>query len=58
MKRIKVSDPYQVVFGGTVFGPGDTADVPAELAAEWITAGWVTAQAARPPAKKATPTSK
>ena len=54
MKRIKVSDPYQVVFGGTVFGPGDTADVPAELAAEWITAGWVTAQAARPPAKKAT----
>jgi len=48
MKHIRVTAPHQVFWAGTVYGPGDTAEVPAALAAEWIAAGWVTAQ---PPAK-------
>lgn len=57
MKHIKVTEPYQVVLGGTVFGPGEIAEVPAELADEWVRNGWATIQPARPPVKaKARPT--
>ena len=52
MAHIKVTQPHQVVYGGTVYGPGETAEVPTELAADWIAAGWATT--VRPPAKKTT----
>lgn len=41
LRRVTVSTPYQVVHDGQVFTPGQTAEVPAEIAAEWVAAGWV-----------------
>lgn len=38
---VTVLSPYQVVHDGQVFTPGQTAEVPADLAAEWLAAGWV-----------------
>ena len=41
---VVVNPPYQVVDHGQVFGPGETAEVPEDVAAFWITCGWAAAQ--------------
>ena len=41
MTAVTVNTPYQVVHEETVYGPGQTADVPDDVAQTWITAGWV-----------------
>jgi hypothetical protein len=41
MTAVTVTAPYQVVHEETVYGPGQTVDVPDDLAHTWITAGWV-----------------
>ena len=38
---VSVNTPYKFVHDGTVYGPGQTADVPPEIAQTWIEAGWV-----------------
>ena len=53
MARVTVTEPFQVVWANTIHGPGETAVVPDEVAAEWIGNGWATAQPTRPPATKA-----
>jgi hypothetical protein len=52
MTAVSVNTPYQVVHEGTVYGPGQTADVPEEIAHKWIEAGWVSE--AKEPEKRAT----
>jgi hypothetical protein len=37
---VVVTPPYQAVHHGIVFGPGETAEVPEDVAAFWITCGW------------------
>ncbi|MDQ1576653.1 MAG: hypothetical protein QOH55_1803 [Microbacteriaceae bacterium] len=34
--------PFQASHEGAVYGPGDTAQVPAEVAAAWVLNGWAT----------------
>jgi hypothetical protein len=41
---VVVNPPYQVVDHGKVFGPGETAEVPEDVAAHWIHCGWVVAK--------------
>jgi hypothetical protein len=36
-----VVDPFQVVHQGTVFRPGETAEVPEPVARYWLRNGWV-----------------
>jgi hypothetical protein len=54
MTVVSVTAPFQVVHEETVYTPGQTVDVPQEVADKWIEAGWVseakTTKAA--PAKK------
>ena len=38
---VTVNTPYQVMHDGTVYTPGETADVPDDVAEKWIDAGWV-----------------
>lgn len=38
---VTVSGNYQVAYGGIAYGPGETASVPAEVAATWLACGWV-----------------
>ena len=38
---VSVDTLYQVVHDATVYGPGQTADVPQDVAQTWIDAGWV-----------------
>jgi hypothetical protein len=52
MTAVSVNTPYQVVHEGTVYGPGQRADVPEEIAHKWIEAGWVSE--AKEPEKRAT----
>lgn len=54
MTTVTVNAPYQVVHDGTVYGPGQTADVPEEIAQKWIEAGWVS-EAKEKRATKAAP---
>ena len=42
MSTTVVNAPYQVVHNGTVHGPGAIATVPDDVAARWISHGWVT----------------
>jgi hypothetical protein len=42
--RVAVRPPFQVCHDGVVFGPNEVAEVPEEVAAFWITHGWVEAQ--------------
>jgi hypothetical protein len=37
---VVVNPPYQAVHHGIVFGPGETAEVPEDVAAFWTTCGW------------------
>jgi hypothetical protein len=41
---VTVAPGLQVVHHGFIFGPGETAQVPEEVAGKWIAAGWVVAQ--------------
>jgi hypothetical protein len=41
---VVVTPPYQVAHHGIVFRPGETAQVPEDVAAHWITCGWVVAK--------------
>jgi hypothetical protein len=41
MTTVSVNTPYQVVHDATVYGPGQTVDVPPDVADKWIDAGWV-----------------
>ena len=41
MATVTVNAPFQVVHDETVYVPGQTADVPDDVAQTWITAGWV-----------------
>ncbi|HYQ36764.1 MAG TPA: hypothetical protein VER10_12960 [Mycobacterium sp.] len=53
MTAVTVNAPYQVVHEGTVYGPGQTADVPAEVADKWLEAGWVSeTKATKAPTKR------
>jgi hypothetical protein len=41
---VVVNPGLQVVDHGQVFGPGETAQVPEDVAARWIAEGWVVAK--------------
>ena len=41
MTTVSVNTPFQVVHDATVYGPGQTVDVPPDVADKWIEAGWV-----------------
>ena len=50
--RVKVVEGFQVAHHGKAWRDGDIAEVPADVAAEWVRNGWaLTAQPARPPVK-------
>jgi hypothetical protein len=53
LTNVTVLAPYQVVFDGTVYLPGDTAtDVPVDEADRWVLNGWAEQAATKePPAK-------
>jgi hypothetical protein len=38
---VVVTPPYQTVHDGIVYGPNEIAEVPEDVAAHWITCGWV-----------------
>jgi hypothetical protein len=48
---VTVLAPYQVALNGTVYAPGETAEVPDAVAKQWQAHGWV--KKAEPPPKKA-----
>jgi hypothetical protein len=54
MTAVTVNPPYQVVHDETVYTPGQTADVPPEVADKWLQAGWVS----ETKATKAAPTKR
>jgi hypothetical protein len=39
-----VNPPYQCVHHGIVFGPGETAEVPEDVAAHWVACRWAVAK--------------
>ena len=39
--KVTVRQSVQVVHEGVVFGPGESANVPDDVAALWISHGWV-----------------
>lgn len=41
MIKVQVRHPFQICHEGTVYGPGDMADVPETAAQQWIRSGWV-----------------
>jgi hypothetical protein len=49
---VTVIPPFQVSHDGTVYGPGEKAEVPDAVAERWQAHGWVEKKA---PAKKAPP---
>ena len=52
---LAVNTPYQVVHDETVYTPGQTVDVPQDVADKWIQAGWVSeakATKTAPPKKR------
>jgi hypothetical protein len=55
MTTVHVNTPYQVVHDETVYTPGQTVDVPAEVADTWIQAGWVSEAKPEKHATKAAP---
>ena len=38
--KVKVQQNYRLAHAGEVFVPGDTAEIPADVAQHWIAAGW------------------
>ena len=55
MATVTVIPPFQVCHDGTVYGPGESAEVPDAVAEHWEVLGWVKKKAQ---AKKAAPESK
>ena len=55
MTTVSVLAPYQVVHDATVYTPGQTADVPEDIAHKWIDAGWVSEAKPEKRATKAAP---
>ena len=53
--KVEVIGNYQVAHAGTVYRPGDVADVPDEIAQRWISSGWVKEPSAGAPASGAGP---
>ena len=41
-KRVRVLHPFQVVHDTVVHRPGEVAEIPESVAAEWIMNRWVT----------------
>ena len=41
---VDVVPPFQTAHHGQIFGPGETAQVPEDVAAHWITCGWAVAK--------------
>ncbi len=41
LMKVEVIGNFQVSHEGTVYRPGDTADVPDEVAKQWLDSGWV-----------------
>jgi hypothetical protein len=41
--RVVVTAPYQVAHDGIVYRANEVVDVPDDVAAQWITDGWVVA---------------
>jgi hypothetical protein len=39
--KVKVLHPFRVSHEGTIYKPGDSADVPDHLAAHWLRSEWV-----------------
>jgi hypothetical protein len=56
MTTVHVNTPFQVVHDGTVYRPGEIADVPQDIADNGIDAGWVSeakrATKAAPPKRR------
>jgi hypothetical protein len=52
MTTVSVNTPFQVVHEETIYTPGQTVDVPQDVADKWIEAGWVSQ--ATQPEKRAT----
>jgi hypothetical protein len=52
MKTVVVAEPYQVALDGVVHGPGETVDVPDEVAERWHANGWIEKPKAKAAAKK------
>ncbi|NMO03131.1 hypothetical protein HH308_18115 [Gordonia sp. TBRC 11910] len=46
--KVVVSRGFQVAHDGTVFGSGEVADVPDDVADAWIRSGWADAMSRRP----------
>jgi hypothetical protein len=38
--KVKVLQDYRLAHAGEIFGPGDTAEIPAHVAEQWIASGW------------------
>jgi hypothetical protein len=56
MTTVTVNAPFQVVHDETIYEPGQTADVPQDVADKWLEAGWVSEakeRATKAPAKAA-----
>jgi hypothetical protein len=55
MATVSVNTPYQVVHEEIIYTPGQTVDVPQDVADTWIQAGWVSeakATKAAPPKRR------
>jgi hypothetical protein len=50
---VTVIPPFQVSHDGTVYGPGEKAEVPDEMAEHWLALGYVSTP--KPPRKKSSP---
>jgi hypothetical protein len=55
MTTVSVNAPFQVVHEETVYTPGQTVDVPADVADKWLEAGWVSVAKPEKGATKAAP---
>lgn len=40
--KVVVKPHIQAVHAGTVYGPGDVADIPQHVAYQWLGSGWAT----------------
>ena len=40
--KVTAVHPYQIAFEGQIAGPGESLDVPVELAGQWVAAGIAT----------------
>jgi hypothetical protein len=50
--KVRVAAPFRIAHAGVAYSPGDTADVPDDVARRWLASGWVTEVK---PAKKQQP---